>query len=144
MIVWYKKLTETATAPQKGTSGAAGFDLCADINSKTIIPAGETVMIKTGLAMEIPKGFFGAIYARSGLATRQGLRPPMCVGIIDSDYRGDICVPLHNDSQVAQFVYPHTRIAQLIIQPVPAVNFREIEELRATERGSDGFGSTGM
>lgn len=144
MNIKIKRLTETATIPTKGSTGAAGFDLYADttMESSPVYP-GETKMVSTGIALEIPEGYFGAIYARSGLATKQGLRPANCVGIIDCDYRGEIMVALHNDSPSPRYIGAHERIAQLVIQPYPNVDFIEAENLDDTNRGAGGFGSTG-
>lgn len=143
IYVKYKKLTETAITPVKGSRGAAGFDLYADIDSNLYIQPGETRMIHTGISMEIPDGYFGAIYARSSLGVNRNLRPPNCVGIIDSDYRGNIAVPLINDSKHTQIVQAHERVAQLVIQPVIDARLYEVTELSETDRGSGGFGSTG-
>ena len=93
--------------------------------------------------MEIPNGYVGLLYARSGLATKRGLRPANCVGVIDPDYRGEICVALHNDGKIAQTIYNKDRIAQIVIAPYLSVEFDEVSELASTERGKDGFGSTG-
>lgn len=144
MEIKFKRLTETAHVPTKGTSDSAGFDLYADTDkpSAPIYP-GETQLVDTGIAMAIPKGYFGAVYARSGLATKKGLRPANCVGVIDSDYRGSIKVPLHNDSGSLVSYDKHERIAQLIIQPYPEVTLTEVDDLDDTERGEGGFGSTG-
>ena len=103
----------------------------------------QTVKIGTGLAIEIPKGYFGAIFARSGLATKNGLRPANCVGVCDSDYRGEYIVALHNDTDIPQTINSMERIAQLVVMPFLEVNFEEVYELDDTKRGSDGFGSTG-
>lgn len=143
MKIRVKKLTETAILPKKGTNYSAGFDLCAD-NYKTVtIMPGETVMLQTELAFEIPKGYFGAIFARSGISTKRGLRPATCVSVIDSDYRGSVGVPIHNDSENVQFVDPHERIAQMVIIPCPEIEIEEATELTDTERSDGGFGSTG-
>ena len=115
----------------------------ACLDEKVVIPAGNTVKIGTGLAIAVPHGFFGAIFARSGLATKQGLRPANCVGVADEDYRGEYIVALHNDSNVAQIVEPGERIAQLLILPYGMGEFEEVDSLDETERGSGGFGSTG-
>ena len=101
------------------------------------------MLFRSGLAMEIPDGYFGAIFARSGLATKKGLRPANCVGVIDSDYRGEIIVPLHNDTDEFMTVFSQDRIAQLVIMPYLEVDFTEVQDLDSTERGSGGFGSTG-
>lgn len=137
-----KKLTDTAQAPERANDFAAGADLRADIPEDVIIRPGETLMISTGLAIEIPKGYFGAVYPRSGLSTKQGLRLANCVGVIDSDYRGAIGVPLHNDSPIDQVVHKGERVAQLVIQPYLECSFRE-GNLSETERGQNGFGSSG-
>ena len=102
-----------------------------------------TLKINTNIAVEIPDGYFGGIYARSGIATKRGLRPANCVGVIDSDYRGNIVVALHNDSDESQIVEPDERIAQLIVQPYLNVELKEVDSLSNTERGHGGFGSTG-
>lgn len=141
--VKFKKLTTTAQAPTQGSKYSAGFDLSADIAEDILIKPGQTVRIPTGLSVEVPVGYFGAIYARSGLATKEGLRPANCVGVCDSDYRGEYIVALHNDSDTARVVKPQQRIAQLVIQPYLICNMIESEWLDDTERGSGGFGSTG-
>lgn len=145
MSVQIKKLNANAVIPAKGSIGSAGFDLHACINEKVEIPAGKTVKIGTGLAIAIPRGFFGAIFARSGLATKKGLRPANCVGVADSDYRGEYIVALHNDSDITQVVEPGERIAQLVFLPCyePNNGFEEVDSLDDTERGTGGFGSTG-
>lgn len=104
---------------------------------------GEAVKVDTGLAIAIPDGYFGGVFARSGLSTKKGLRPANCVGVIDSDYRGPVMVPLYNDAAAARVIEPGERIAQLIVMPYLAVDFEEVEELGETERGEKGFGSTG-
>lgn len=139
-----KKLKENAVAPSNGSLEAAGYDLYAAIDHEIKVFPHETVLIDTGLAMAIPEGYFGGIYARSGLATKQGLRPSNCVGVVDSDYRGSVKVALHNDSGEARFINPGDRVAQLIIQPYTKLNIKEVGELDDTQRGSDGFGSTGL
>ena len=143
MQVKIKKLTETAKMPTRGSKAAAGYDLYVDSEEPVTIMPGETKPLFTGIAMEIPEGYFGGVYARSGLATRQGLRPPNCVGILDADFRGNIGVGLHNDSKEPQTIQPHERVAQIIIQPFASVEFIEADELSETERGTGGFGSTG-
>ena len=144
MDVKVKRLSPTAILPTRGSSEAAGWDLYADIPYRTIIHDGETISVKTGIAIEIPKGYFGAIFARSGLATKQGLRPANCVGVIDSDYRGEIIVAIHNDQIDIQMITPGMRIAQLVIIPIPEVDLVEVTDLGTTERGEGGFGSTGV
>ena len=143
MLLKIMKITGTAKVPTRGSADAAGYDLYADNEEPITIEPGEIKPITTGIAMEIPKGYFGAVYARSGLATKQGLRPPNCVGVIDSDYRGNIGVGLINDTDVPQTVQPHERVAQIVIQPCLDVEFELVEELSKTERGTGGFGSTG-
>lgn len=137
------KLRENAVIPSYGSVCAAGCDLSAAIDSTITIPPHQTVKIPTGLAMELPNGSFGAIYARSGIATKEGLAPANKVGIIDSDYRGEIIVALHNHSDEYGIVEPGQRIAQLIIQPYIAAIYEEADVLSSTDRGSGGFGSTG-
>lgn len=143
MKINIKRLNEDAKIPTRESSEAAGYDLYACINSPLTIPSHSTVKIGTGLAIEIPNGYFGAIFARSGLATKQGLRPANCVGVCDSDYRGEYIVALHNDTDEAKLITPGERIAQLIIMPYLAVKFNEVNELSDTDRGEGGFGSTG-
>ena len=110
----------------------------------TRIPAGQTEKINTGICVEIPNGYFGAIFARSGLATKRGLRPANCVGVIDSDYRGEVIVALHNDTEKSESIHVGDRIAQLVILPYLPVEFEEVDELSNTDRGEGGFGSTGV
>ena len=139
-----KKLRAGAVLPTSGSAYAAGYDLyaCMEEPSVTIAP-GETVKVGTGLSIEIPEGYFGAIFARSGLATKQGLRPANCVGVCDSDYRGEYIIALHNDSDAPRTVENSDRIAQLVVLPYLAATFEEVEELGETARGAGGFGSTG-
>ena len=140
-----KKLNENAIVPTKGSEYAAGYDLYAVLEDEKItIWPHDTVMIDTGWAMKIPKGYFGAIFARSGLASKQGLRPANCVGVIDSDYRGPVKVALHNDTNEHQIVRQGDRIAQLVIIPYNQIDFVEVDDLDETERGTGGFGSTGV
>ncbi len=143
MRIRIKKLSDTAGIPERGSSSAAGYDLRADVQEPVIVAPHETRMIPTGLSLEIPEGYFGGIFARSGLAAREGLRPSNCVGVVDSDYRGPVMVALHNDSEEARTVDPYERIAQLIILPFLAAEFELCEELAETVRGKGGFGSTG-
>lgn len=143
MEIKIKRLSDTAKIPTRESSCAAGYDLYADIPEDITINPHETMKINTGVAMEIPEGYFGGIAARSGLATKEGLRPANCYGIVDSDYRGQIIVALHNDSDVERVVTPQERIGQIIIQPYLNVTFCEVDDLTETERGSNGFGSTG-
>ena len=138
-----KKLHENALIPTYGTEYAAGADLYACMDEAVTINPGETAFIKTGLAMEVPVGYAGLIYARSGLACKKGLAPANKVGVIDSDYRGEIMVALHNHSNEAVLVESGERIAQLVITPYIVAVFNQVDELEDTVRGEGGFGSTG-
>lgn len=138
-----KKLNDKATVPTLGSEYAAGSDLYACIDEAVTIAPGETVLIKTGLAMEIPVGYAGLIYARSGLASKRGLAPANKVGVVDSDYRGEVMVALHNHSKVDAVVEPNERIAQLVVTPFLSVSYTEVDELSDTVRGDGGFGSSG-
>ena len=143
MKINIKKLSKTAILPTRGSSSAAGYDLYANTDEALTINPHETVKVGTGLAIEIPENYFGMICARSGIATKKGLRPANAIGICDSDYRGEYIVALHNDTDTPQTIEAHERIAQLIVMPYLPVEFEEVEELSDTERGADGFGSTG-
>ena len=136
-----RRATPEAKLPTKSHEDDAGWDLYA-IQDYTINPH-ETVMVDTGICVALPKGTFGAIYARSGLATKQGLRPANCVGVCDAGYRNNYMVALHNDSEEIRYIKKHDRIAQLIIQPFVNINYNEVETLDETDRGNGGFGSTG-
>lgn len=138
-----KRLKENAIIPTRGSEYAAGYDLCACIDDTYDIAPHGTVKIGTGLAIEIPHGYFGGIFARSGLSTKKGLRPANCVGVCDEDYIGEYIVALHNDTDEMMSIEPGERIAQLVILPYLTVEFNEVDELTDTERGSNGFGSTG-
>lgn len=138
-----KKLRADAVLPTRGSSSAAGYDLYAALDAPTEIAPHETAKIGTGLSFAVPEGYFGAVFARSGLASREGIRPANCVGVCDSDYRGEYIVALHNDSDRPYTVQPRDRIAQLVILPYLPVELEETTELPATERGAGGFGSTG-
>lgn len=137
-----KKLDEKAIIPTYGTEYSAGADLYALLDEDLEIKPGETVMIGTGLAMAIPTGYAGLIYARSSLGSKKGLAPANKVGVIDSDYRGEIKVPLFNQSKETQIIAKNERIAQIIFTPYLKVNFQETDELNDTTRGTGGFGST--
>ena len=139
-----KKLKANAALPVYSSAAAAGADLRACLEEDVIIRPGKTEMISTGLAMEVPEGYAGLIYARSGLASTRGLAPANKVGVIDSDYRGEIMVALHNHSEEAAVISHGERIAQLIITPYLTAEFTEKEVLEETERGFGGFGSTGI
>lgn len=138
-----KKLDERAVIPSYGSEFAAGADIYACMDEAVTIKPGETAMIHTGIAMEIPAGYAGLIYARSGLASKRGLAPANKVGVVDPDYRGEFMVALHNHSGQEQTVEPGERIAQLVITPYVTGVFHEAEELSDTARGAGGFGSTG-
>lgn len=138
-----KKLNENAVIPTYGTEYAAGADLYACMDEAVTINPGQTCFIKTGLAMEVPVGYAGLIYARSGLACKKGLAPANKVGVVDSDYRGEIMVALHNHSIEAVVVESGERIAQLVITPYIVAAFNQVDELEDTVRGEGGFGSTG-
>ena len=138
-----KKLNPDAVIPTYGSQYAAGADLYACIDFNISFQPGETKFIPTGLAMEIPVGYAGLIYARSGLACKKGLAPANKVGVIDADYRGEIMVALHNHSKKPVTIEPKERIAQLVITPYLTAVFEEADELNDTVRGEGGFGSTG-
>lgn len=138
-----KKLKEEAIVPTYGTDFAAGADLYACLDEAVTIAPGETYLVKTGIAMEIPAGYAGLVYARSGLATKKGLAPANKVGVIDADYRGEIMVPLHNHSKVDAVIEPKERIAQMILTPFLTAQYTVVDELSDTDRGESGFGSTG-
>ncbi len=142
-ILKFKKLTPNAVTPTYGTSQSAGADLYSGMDTTITIAPGETQFIKTGLALEIPVGLVGLIYARSGMACKKGVAPANKVGVIDSDYRGEIIVALYNHSSNAVSVEPGDRIAQLVLTPYITAQFCEADELDDTERGNGGFGSTG-
>ena len=137
-----KKLSDKAVIPTYGSEYAAGADLYSCEGELTFAP-GETKMVHTGLAMQIPVGYVGLVYARSGIATKRGLAPANKVGVIDSDYRGEIMVALHNHSNESQTIAASERIAQIVITPFLTVNYIESETLDETDRGVGGFGSTG-
>ena len=143
MVIQLKKLKENALLPARGSEHAAGYDLYACLEEDVLIPPGQTVKIGTGLAVAVPEGFFGAVFARSGLASKEGLRPANCVGVCDSDYRGEYIIALHNDSNMARTVRHGDRIAQLVILPFLPAEFEECDSLPETARGAGGFGSTG-
>lgn len=138
-----KKLDENAKLPYCGSQDAAMCDLYANIDKPIHILSHMTQMIGTGLAMEIPKEYWGGIFPRSGLASKKGLRPANCVGVIDSDYRGEIIVAVHNDSNNVRRIDPQERIAQFALLPKYNLAFEEVDELTDTARGDGGFGSSG-
>ena len=138
-----KKLRENAVVPTYGSEFAAGADLYAATEDAVTIAPGETKLIPTGIAMEIPVGYAGFIYARSGLASKKGLAPANKVGVVDADYRGEVMVALHNHGTTEQTIEKGERIAQMVIAPFITANFIESEALEDTVRGAGGFGSTG-
>ena len=137
MTVLFQKLDPAAQLPRRATGGAAGYDLCACIRQPLVAEPGQTVSVPTGLAMALPKGYGGFIFARSGLGIRH------CVGVIDSDYRGEVLVGLHNHSDTAYTIQPGERIAQLVVLKTPSWEAKEADLLDDTDRGTGGFGSTG-
>lgn len=144
MKIDIKKVKENAKLPTRGSAFAAGYDLYACVDEDVIhIPPHSTKMIGTGIAANFPVGYFGGVAARSGLACKHGLAPANKLGIIDSDYTGEIIVALHNDMGVEKVINNGDRIAQLVVIPFLEVEWNEVEELDATDRGSGGFGSTG-
>lgn len=143
MDIKIKAMNEHFRIPTAGSEQSAGSDLYAAESDPIEIAAGESKLIHTGIALEIPDGYFGAVFARSGLATKQGLAPANKVGVIDSDYRGEILVMLHNHSDKTRTVNPGDRIAQLVIIPYLKAEFMLVNSLDDTDRGDGGFGSTG-
>ena len=143
MLVRVKRVSEYAKLPTRGSEKAAGYDLYAALSEPVKIQPHGTVKIDTGLQFELPDGYFAAIFARSGIAAREGLRPANCTGVCDSDYRGNYIVAMHNDSEEVRVIEPGERIAQMIVMPYLAVEFEEARELTQTARGDGGFGSTG-
>lgn len=138
-----KKLSETAHLPTYGSDGAAGADLYALTDNDVTIDPGQTIMIHTGVALEIPVGYVGLVFARSGLASKRGLAPANKVGVIDSDYRGEIMVALHNHSDMPQTLTSGERVAQIAVMPCCRAIFEIVDSLDDTDRGEGGFGSTG-
>jgi dUTP pyrophosphatase len=137
------KLKHNAKVPFKATNKSAGYDLSAAIDEPIVIAPHTTVKIGTGLTIQPPEGYFGAVFARSGIATKEGLRPANCTGVCDEDYLGEYIVALHNDSDTVRIVEPGQRIAQLVFLPYYDGIFEEVQTLDSTERGADGFGSSG-
>lgn len=138
-----KRLSPTAKLPTYGSQEAAGADLYACLQEPVTVAPGASAWIPTGIALEIPKGCAGLVYARSGLSCKRGLAPANKVGVIDSDYRGEVAVVLHNHGDCPQTVEPGERIAQLVITPVLTPAYEEVNELSSSDRGTGGFGSTG-
>lgn len=143
MEIKIKKLKENAIVPTRGSEKSAGYDLYACIENPILIRPHETVMIGTGLSMELPDRTFGAIFPRSGISAKRGLAPANKVGVCDADYRGEYMIAIHNHSNVTQWVNPGERIAQLIIMSYIDITFNDVDKLSDTERGGGGFGSTG-
>lgn len=143
-MIFYKKTNSNAIPPTKGSKYAAGYDLYACISEPEIIMPHSSVMIGTGIVVEPPVGHFGGVFARSGLATKMGIRPANCVGVIDEDYRGEIKVSLHNDSDAPYTVNPNDRVAQIVFIPYLDNDLVEDNDLTETDRGDSGFGSTGQ
>ena len=144
MKVNIKKLHEDSIIPTRGSVDSAGHDLYAYLEEEKLeINPGETKLIGTGISVEVPKGYFAGLFARSGIATKRGLRPANCVGVVDSDYRGEVKVPLYNDSKEVQFIEKNERIAQIVILPYLDVDFNETDNLSESDRDQGGFGSTG-
>ena len=143
MEINIKLLNENAKVPTRGSEYAAGYDLYAATDYDIEIAPHSTVKIGTGISVELPNGTFGAIFARSGLATKKGLRPANCVGVCDSDYRGEYIVPMHNDTDEVMTIASGERIAQLIVMPFVGIEFNIVDELTETKRGNGGFVSTG-
>ena len=139
----FRRVSELAHPPTRGSEKAAGYDLYAALAEPVQIAPHTTVKIDTGMQFEIPDGYFAAIFARSGIASKEGLRPANCTGVCDSDYRGNYIVALHNDSEEVRTVVPGERIAQMIVLPYLQVSFEESDALSDTARGAGGFGSTG-
>ncbi|MCM1438678.1 MAG: dUTP diphosphatase [Roseburia sp.] len=143
MKIKVKKLNEKAILPTYGSAYAAGADLYACLDGEISIAPHQTVMIPTGIALELPVGYAGLIYARSGLASKRNLAPANKVGVVDCDYRGEVKIALHNHGETAQTVAPGERVAQLVVAPYITAEFSEADELSDTVRGAGGFGSTG-
>ena len=143
MEVKIKLLNDKAIIPTHGSEYAAGMDLYACIDTPIVIAPHHTIKIGTGLAIELPENTFGGVVARSGLATKNGIRVCQGLAVIDSDYRGEWIVPLHNDTDTPQIINPMERIAQLVVIPYLPVEFEEVDELSDTERGDKGFGDSG-
>ena len=141
--VRYQKLDSRAVEPAYGSASAAGADLYAVLDAPLTLEAGQTALVHTGLAVEIPDGFVGLVCARSGLATKRGLAPANKVGVVDSDYRGEVMVALHNHGSEPQTIEQGERIAQLVLVPYLAAAYEQADSLTDTDRGAGGFGSTG-
>lgn len=143
MKIPVKKLRENAVLPMRASAGAAGADLYACLEEEAVLLPGQTTLIPTGLSLEIPEGYVGLVFARSSVASKRGLAPANKVGVIDSDYRGELMVALFNHGSAPQTVLPNERIAQLVVVPFLAAEYAQVQTLSDTVRGSGGFGSTG-
>lgn len=143
MVAKIKRIKDDAKIPVRGSIQSAGYDLFACIKKSIVVFPGDTVKIGTGLIIEPPTGYFGGIFARSGLSTKHGIRPANCVGVCDNDYRGEYIVPIHNDSDEPYTINNGDRIAQLIFLPYSDICFEEVADFEDTDRGAGGFGSTG-
>lgn len=146
MNIKVKRICEEAKLPTRGSEKAAAYDVYAclpDENALVTIMPHQTILIGTGLRMAPPEGFYVGVYARSGLSSKEGLRPANCVGVIDEDYRGEYLVAVHNDSEVTRSIRHGDRIAQILLQKRYDMDFEEVDELDTTGRGEGGFGSTG-
>ena len=143
MKIRVRRVSPTALLPTRGSISAAGYDLYADLQEDVVIAPHTTAKIDTGLQFELPEGYFAGIFARSGIAAKEGLRPANCVGVCDSDYRGNYIVAIHNDSDAERRVTPREKIAQMIVLPYLPLEFEETDDLSDTARGTGGFGSTG-
>ena len=144
MKIKVKRVSKTAALPTRGSDSSAGYDLYADLTEDVEINPHETMKIDTGLQFELPEGYFAGIFARSGIASKEGLRPANCVGVCDSDYRGNYIIAVHNDSDAIRTVKVHQKIAQMIVLPFLPLEFEEVTELSESSRGEGGFGSTGQ
>lgn len=147
MHIQFKRLCDTAKVPVRGSEKAAGYDICACIRNDSkqiVIPSYTCQIIGTGLAIEAPEGTFAALFPRSGLSTKYGLRLANCVGVVDEDYRGEYMIAMYNDSTESQVIKDGERIAQIVFIPYVSVDFEEVPELTDSFRGVGGFGSTGI
>lgn len=143
MKIKFKKLDKRAVSPVFSSADAAGADLRVVLDDSVTIMPSQSMQLRTGLAVAIPKGYVGLVYARSGIACKRDLAPSNKVGVIDADYRGEIMISLHNHGDEPQTIKPNERVAQLVVMPYLVCKYEEVKELGETERGSNGFGSTG-
>ena len=144
MKINIKKMYDDAIIPTRGSKQAAGYDLYAYLDNDSIsLKPGETCIVKSGISVEIPEGYFAGIFARSGIAIKRNLRPANCVGVIDSDFRGEVLIAIYNDSDEERIIENKERVAQMVIMPYLNVEFNIVDELSSTERDDGRFGSTG-